>query len=329
MRLSIKIAASTISFLLFTTLASAAIPPGYTGKPFCCDTLKGHYQQIPGQIVAVLYDSGGEGVAFHYPGGCGNGSTMRQNAAGQTIAADKACMQPYETAFDYVFGTNPGQHATGYWHLAWIDAASTTDPGEWVKFSVHVNTAGTYYVGFHEANAYLPNLQTLTYYNGTNVKIDSIVNMAVDTPLPSGCPEVWHSWSYTPKVDSVALDTGLQVIQMTFKVGSWNFDWMQFDLKSATGTLEPAVNRRPENDFGLKTGFSVGVLTLSYAVSQPGGVRIFLTDCAGKTAWSSFESAKAGLQTRAVNVGKLRQGVYFISVEQNGLSAVKSIIINR
>ena len=63
-----KLAAIAVVFFALSLGVNAAIPAGYTGKPYCCDTLKGHYQQIPGQVVCVFFDSGGEGVAFHYPG---------------------------------------------------------------------------------------------------------------------------------------------------------------------------------------------------------------------------------------------------------------------
>ncbi|HUI92800.1 MAG TPA: hypothetical protein VLX68_11185 [Chitinivibrionales bacterium] len=322
MRLHLKIALAAAVCISSVSFLSAAIPPDYTGKPFCCDTLLGKPQQIPGQVVCVFFDSGGEGVAFHYLGGCGDaGSTMRKYANGQSIQADvPLCMQQY-SGNDYDMLTD--LHEVGYWHLAWIDSN-----GQWQKYTVHVNTAGMYYVSFHQATAYSPNCEVLTYYNGTSVKIDSIWNLPICT-VPQGCPEVWHSWTMNKNVDSVMLDTGLQVFQITFLLGSWNLDWISFDLKSATGTLQPAVNRRPENGFGLKTCLSAGELALSYVVSQPGGVRIFLTDCAGKTAWSSFESGKAGLRARTVNVGNLKQGVYFVSVEQNGLREVRPLTITK
>jgi hypothetical protein len=330
MRLHHKIATAAIACFLSVSLTSAAIPTGYLGVPFCCDTLKHHYQQIPGQVACVFFDSGGEGVAFHYAGGCGDGgTTIRKNAGGTTIQADVAlCMQPYETAFDYVFGTNPGQHAVGYWHLAWIGAASPTDPGEWVKFSVHVNTAGMYYVTFHEANAYLPNLQLLTYYDGQNVKVDSIANMPVDTPLPSGCPEVWHSWS-TTLVDSVVLDTGLQVIQLTFKVGSWNMDIMQFDLHAPLNVMHAGM-AVPEESGIIKVSPMENSLKISFGLAQAGKASFSVMDSRGRLVGNRVTKFLAsGTQSQSLPLGALCPGVYFLGMEHNGVLAQSRFIVTR
>ena len=88
---------------------------------------------------------------------------MRLNKAGQVIQADAPlCMQQY-SGNDYHIITD--QHEAGYWHLAWIDSN-----GQWNKYSIHVNTAGMYYISFHQATAYYPNCEVLTYYDGARQK---------------------------------------------------------------------------------------------------------------------------------------------------------------
>jgi hypothetical protein len=317
--------AAPVVFIAALALSiNAAIPASYTGKPYCCDTLKGHYQQIPGKVVCVFFDSGGEGVAFHYPGGCGSGgATMRKNAAGQTIAADAAvCMQQYN-GNDHIFGSNPCQPEAGYWHLAWITPGSPTDPGEWLKFTVHVNMAGMYNITFHEGTGFYPNLQLLTFYDGQNVKTDSISNMRVDTP---SCIEPWHAWA-TTLVDSVQLDTGLQVIQISFKVGSWNLDWIQFTLKSGTGTMEPVNLRHAGGSMNLKTAVSRNVLSISYNAVSPAVAKIHITDCAGRSVFRTLDNCgSVGRRSTALSVQNLRHGVYFLQLEQNGTKAISSFV---
>ncbi|HUI90850.1 MAG TPA: hypothetical protein VLX68_01260 [Chitinivibrionales bacterium] len=310
--------------------ANAAIPAGYAGKPYCCDTLKGHYQQIPGRVLCVFFDSGGEGVGFHYPGNSNSGGSMRLNAAGQQIQADFIVSMQAFGGNDFIFGSNPGQHETGFWHLAWILPSTyytNGDPGEWEKYSVHVNTAGMYYVSFHEANAYLPNLQTLTYYDGQQVKIDSIRNMPVDTPLPSGCPEVWHSWSVTKNVDSVMLDTGLQVIQLTFKDGSWNMDWMQFDLQAPANVMQTVAGHGEQ---GLKIRFAQNMLVALFALTQPGRTSFSIIDCRGKLVGKTLTKILAsGTQSQSFPLRKLSPGVYFLQMEHNGIISESRFLVGR
>ena len=318
--------------VLLVSLSNAAIPAGYKGTPFCCDSLQGHYQQIPGHIECVFFDGGGDGVAFHYPGGCGSGgTTMRKTLSGQAIAADAPlCMQPF-SGYDYIFKSNPSQHETGYWHLAWIDSAGqikTDTAGEWLKYSVHVNTAGMYYVSFHQANAYLPNLEQLSFYNGQNVKIDSIRNMPVDTPIPSGCIEVWHSWT-TSRVDSVVLDTGLQVVELAFRVGSWNIDRIAFDLHKATPVLHQGFQEIPGPD-----EFSVrpveNALAVSMRLRKAGRATFAVLDCRGRVVGSPVSrSVTSGAQSQTLPMGRLTPGIYFMQMEFGGIISQSRFLVTR
>ncbi len=325
------LATIAVVFLALSLGVNAAIPAGYAGKPYCCDTLKGHYQQIPGQVLCVFFDSGGEGVGFHYPGNSNSGGSMRMNSAGQQIQADFIVSMQAFGGNDYIFGSNPGQHDSGYWHLAWILPSTyytNGDPGEWEKYSVHVNTAGMYYVSFHEANANLPNLQLLTYYDGQNVKVDSIINMPVDTPLPSGCPEVWHSWSITKNVDSVMLDTGLQVIQLTFTDGSWNMDWMQFDLYTPASVMHAAIAGPKEQ--GIKIRPVENMLDVSLNVAQAGRASFSIMDCRGKLVGNPMTKfLMSGMQSQSLPVGKLSPGVYFLEIGHNGTMSGSRFLIPR
>jgi hypothetical protein len=331
MRPYVKVAVVAISCFLFATIAGATIPAGYTSTPFSFDTLMGHPQGIPGVVKAVFFDNGGEAVAFHYPGG-NQGGSMRLNAAKQQIQADfVVSMQSYSgNDWDVVgYGTND-QHDSSVnatittWHLSWLDAASPTDPGEWLKYTVHVNTAGTYSIDFKMAEAYdPPNLQLLTFYNGTTVRVDSIKNLP-KCITPQGCPEVWHAWTLMANVDTITLDTGLQVIKLAFITGSWNFDWMRFTLKS-TSTAQPVFTRPEFNSLGLKTTLSGDILSISYNQPLSSATRISLVDCTGRAVLSN--AVPIGTQYQTLSVRNIRQGVYFVNVEHNGIREAKSITI--
>ena len=54
-----------VSLILLLTPALGQIPKGYKGKPFQDVAHMSGPQVIPGRLQAVLYDLGGEGVAYH------------------------------------------------------------------------------------------------------------------------------------------------------------------------------------------------------------------------------------------------------------------------
>lgn len=335
MRLHHKIALMAVTCFMYASYLFAAIPADYTGKPFCCDTLLGKpRQELPGVIKAVFFDSGGEGVAFHDAAGNQGGSMRLKN--GQQIQADFAVdMQSYSgNDWDVVgYGTS-GQHDSSVtatrqtWHLSWIDASGPASVGDWEKFTVHVTVAGTYSIDFKMAEAYdPPNLQLLTFCNGTTVRVDSIKNLP-KCITPPGCPEVWHAWTLMANVDTITLDTGLQVIELAFVTGSWNFDWMRFTLKSGSSTMDPVYLKHAGGPTNLKTVVSRNLLSLSYNAASPAVAKIFLTDCAGRAVVRTLDNnGSVGRRNTTLSVQNLRQGVYFVNVEHDGIREAKSITI--
>jgi hypothetical protein len=306
MRFYLKIIIMAISCFALASLVSAAIPAGYTGKPYSGDTLLGKPQGIPGVVKGMFLDSGGANLSF-------NACCALQGYAGYD----------YDIIGSGTNGLNDSSvnatHPTS--HLSYMVE------GQWMKYTVHVNTAGTYYADLKLANVNYPNLITLTYYNGTSVKSDSVKNLpAVQTP--PGCPEPWHAWAYNMHVDSAVLDTGLQVFQITFNKGSWNYDWMRFTLKGSDGTQVPVLLRPQAGAMGLRTALSGAQLTLSYNAVSAGSARISLVDCAGKTVLSSIgANSAAGSRTASLDVRNLRQGVYFVNIECGGNKESASITI--
>ena len=300
-----KIAITAISCLLFANVASAEIPPGYTGTPYKGDTLLGKPQQIPGVVKGTFVDVGG-------------GNVTTQDYSNW----DYDCVG-YGTSGQLDSSVNAA-HKTS--HLAYMGS------GENPKYTVHVNTAGTYYVDFKLANVGVPpNLITLTYFDGAKTWTDSVKDLPVVVtvvPPPGGVTEIWHNWTVNFKVDSVKLDTGLQVVQLTFAKGAWNYDWARFYLKTGTGTRPMALSRTA--GAGLKAVFlGGGRISVSFNATV-GPARISLVDCAGKTVLSSIDEPSAA-ENRIVtlNAGSLRQGVYLVNVERSGNRETASVMITR
>jgi hypothetical protein len=297
----------TICFVLFCfTFIFAEIPSNYTGKPYSGDTLKGNPQQIPGVVKAVFFDEGGEGIAFHDVSPGNTGGSMRKNASGQQIQADLPVdMQAFTNAWDYkVDGT---LEPTGSWHLSWID------PGEWLKYTVHVNIAGTYYIAFHQATAVSPNAVSVQF---NEMKPDTIRNLKVCT-VPPGCPEVWHAWDIYEKVDSVTLDTGLYVLKFQFIQGSWNFDWLKFTLKSTTNVSINDNNKSSQNGLNLTHYISNNIININFSLNNSEKIKIYLCDLTGKKIIQLSKYYSLGNNIQQINIINVPKGIYLLNVKND------------
>jgi hypothetical protein len=309
---------AVITAALFALSANGAvipsgIPADYKGKPFCCDTLLGHYQQIPGVVKAVYFDSGGEGVAFHesnqnttHQGDC----CLRKLLNGTAIAADQPVdMQIFNTYWDWtVQGTHPD---TGSWHLSWID--SDTLLGEWVKMSVRVNAAGTYAIDLFEVPASDPNVTSITFNNAAPILVSGL-------HVPTGAEiksEVWHTWNLFPDVAEVSLDTGLYVLKYMFLKGGFNFDKLIFTLKSSSSAGLPALPQR-RSLLDVRPVVQGNSMTVGFDVLRAGATKFTVLDCSGRIMTHRVENSLAsGTHTLIMDLGPVAKGVYLLEVEQN------------
>jgi hypothetical protein len=241
---------SSIPIVLISVAISVfgQIPSGYTGTPYAGAPLNGHPTEIPGQLYGSYFDQGGEGVAFH-DADANRWATMR------TDAADKAVdMQSFGNVDKDISGT---PEPIGGYFIGW------TDPGEWLTFTVHVQTAGLYTIDLHLAvgNA---NCAICLTVNGT--KSDTIKNLAVaNTPNA----EYWHNWNLFKNAAEIQLDSGLQVMEWRWIANAPNFDKAIFTLKNSSRVgASPGKNSlAPEHR--LVGGIQNGVFDLSVNNSLP------------------------------------------------------------
>jgi hypothetical protein len=304
-----RIAAAVAPCLFIVSLLNAAIPAGYTGKVFSGDTLKGHPQTIPGVIKAVFFDEGGREVGFHDDRIIPFGS-IRVDTADKTVG-----MQPFDGSDRNADGSIPPQ---GSWHLSWIGA------GEWVKFTVHVKTAGQYGIGIYEAVANSVNTQTISFNEGTPVTISNLAQ----TTGPAF--EVWHDWNLFNNVATVNLDTGLFVLKFTFVNEPFNCDKLIFTLKNATGSMPIRNGGNARPSYALRAHTAENRLAVSYGLPQSGKTCLSIVNCNGRTVSLQQERLlPAGSHRETVPLARLCPGVYFLRLKHNGISEESRFIITR
>ncbi len=321
----IAIAAMAAAFCAMSISAAvipSGIPASYTGKPFCCDTLNGHYQQIPGVVKAVFFDSGGEGVGFHETTVGNQGGSMRLDKNGQQIQADLPVdMQYFNSYWDWTVYLMTDSTGSQTWHISWID------PGEYQRMSCHVNVAGTYSICLHEVPASTPNTTCITFNEDTTTNV-YINNLHVPTAAQIKS-EVWHAWDTFPDVGEVTLDTGLYLVKYTYVQGGFNFDWIEFSLKSPAGTAPNFAVRQLHEAMALRTFLANRALSVSFNLLQAGNTLLSIADSRGKMFRSTVQTLAAGEQAQSVPLAGLSPGVYFVRVEQSGISEESRFVITR
>jgi hypothetical protein len=318
MRFGVKMMIAVVTAFIFVASTQAAIPTGYKGKPFSGDTINGKPQQIPGIIKSVFFDEGGEDTAFH--------EAIMENESNLSMRKNKNTdwqvdMQPFQDTPRPDYNVDGSKELLGSWHLSWIVA------GEWVKFTVHVNTAGMYYISLKVSMVDKENLSTISFNDG---KPDSIKNIKA-VVIPSKCIaeckqpqcemcEIYHMWDIYDKVDSVTLDTGLFVMKYQFDKGAQNFDWIKFTAKNPTSvTPRPALQTNRALD--VAASISGSRLHVAYKLPQPGAARLSVVDCAGRMILNSqIQDAVAGCRNESFNMPALNKGLYFARIEQDGES---------
>jgi hypothetical protein len=186
----------------------AAIPDDYKGKPF-----KDKAQVIPGKVIIPNYDVGGEGVAYHDVDKANHGSGELNRGPGEldNFRKDEGVDTSYtKQAFDK--SVEGKVEPLGVLYVGW------TSPGEWLKYTVDVQEAGTYVVNAHMSS------------NNKDAEISLSFNGEDKTgPIVVASTGNWHTWKVYNKLAEVKLDKGVQVMTLKFvKEGNHNVDYIEF-----------------------------------------------------------------------------------------------------
>jgi hypothetical protein len=318
MRLYHKIAAMAASVFLLASIVNAAIPAGYAGTVF--DSLKGKPSQIPGFVTAAYFDKGADGVTFHYTWTNMGDCHWRDGDPGKVVS-----LQFFGAYKDFVAGTVGGIVDSACYpvnancHIGWVQS------GEWLNYTVHVNTAGKYKMILHHS---VVDTSNLILFNIGDLPTDSVGGLPASI-RPPGDHEINHDWKWDTTKTRLVLDTGLYVLKVSFFHEGLNFHGMKFLLDAGSPVIQ--TNRgQVQNGFEVMPVVNGNNLTLSYSLAQAGVSRISVYDCAGRLmAPAIIKNQYAGTCTQTIGLSSLGTGVHFVRVEHSGLSEIKSFTVTR
>jgi hypothetical protein len=181
-------------------------------------------QEIPGRIECEYYDSGGEGIAYHDSDSINQGSG-RLNPANGNFLHEFRMKEGVDISYTKTRGidNNPFNKVnpdSNHLYVGW------TVPGEWINYTIQVNTTAAYRVGvMYTANGDGHISFDLDGHSVTApLKISSTYNNQDTVAWRQ-----WHHWNKTDSLTSIKMKKGTH--KLTLHVtdhGQMNFDYLDF-----------------------------------------------------------------------------------------------------
>ncbi len=206
---------------------------------------------IPGDIEAGNYDE--------YEGGIGQGISYNDSNTGNN--------GEYRTV-EYVDAVSDSSEGAT---VGWIEA------GEWLEYSINVETAGVYNLSFRYASD--SNIGGGPFY----LEIDgNTVSPSITVPSTNG----WDTWA-SQTVNSIELNEGNHILRVVFTNGGFNLGKMSFIYQSPLSYNPPIANAGenitvilPETTTTLDASMSTDIDTavLNYNWEQIYGPSVIIFD---------------------------------------------------
>ena len=181
-------------------------------------------QEIPGRIECEYYDSGGEGIAYHDSDSINQGSG-RLNPANGNFFHEFRMKEGVDISYTKTRGidNNPFNKVnpdSNQLYVGW------TVPGEWINYTVQVNTTAVYRVG------------VMYTANGDGHISFDLDEQSVTAPLKISSTydnrdtvawRQWHHWNKTDSLTSIKMKKGTHKLTLHVRDhGQMNFDYLDF-----------------------------------------------------------------------------------------------------
>jgi len=210
------------SFLCWALSSLCSIPlyaQTYSGAAW-----QGKPQNLPGRLQCEWYDLGGPGVAYKDADDANNGSGKLNPDDGSyynTFRMQEGVDISYTKERD--IDNNPYNvvaPSMNQFYVGW------TEPGEWLKYTVLIEKAGTYSVSL----MYTANRDGIISLDldGEDVSGELLVRSTYSFTEPVPWRQ-WHHWNKAINLASVSLPQGKHVLTLhTVANGNMNYDYLEF-----------------------------------------------------------------------------------------------------
>ena len=231
---------------------------------------------VPGRIEAENYDINGPGVSYY------------DNSAGNSGGAYRSDDVDIEATSDVGGGYNVGYIASG----------------EWLTYTVNVQTTAVYQLAFRVASANGPgNIQ---------VSLDGLPLCTVVTPLTGG----WQAWQ-SVTVNNLVMRGGQRTLRLDFQVGGQNLNYIQATKqRDLTGGFLRASGKQIVDASGqnvILRGFGLGnwmlqepyMMDASGIVENQQQLKLKISELVGADNMNAFYAAWLTNSLRAADVAAL------------------------
>jgi hypothetical protein len=316
----------------FVSLSIAAIPAGYIGRPYPPGSAP---HEIPGRVNFHDYDyvppslGSSQGVTFVQDDLSGSAGS---NAGGRDghipgIAPDSDKTWPaFWFTNDNIYDLDTF-YAAG---VSWPNGVRYPDPvdtsvadcyigashaNSMTKFTIHVPTAGKYWISSIWTEDAPPMTFHINFMNGANTVSTSTITL--NPPEAS-----YHAWRQYSDFASIQLDSGVQVMQ--FQNGSNHLNQDFLFIAADSGQFTTAILHSPSRSaVAGPLNISLAQKTVRFSVPDAGMTTLTVFDCLGKEVSQIMNrTLAAGQHTVSVNTANLKQGVYFLRISHNGTAGV-------
>ncbi len=258
-----------------------------TAAPVPQAPYNGTAANIPGKIEAEHFDNGGEGVAYH-----------------DTEAENKFNLFRTNEGVD-VEATGDG---SGVYNLGWIVT------GEWLEYSVNVQTAGAYTLETRVASG-------SSAVKAFHVEMDGV---NISGPVSFNATAGWQVYQ-TVSVKTTALTTGNKIMRIVVDAGDFNLNFVNFvnilvtGIDQGQGTAAVAVFPNP-----VKAGGSISITNEITGVSQ---VNIY--NYLGQSVFQTSLNSAGGTYVHTLDLPQnLPAGYYQLEIKDAaGHSKMQKIVV--
>lgn len=285
--------------------AFAQYPSSYKGAPYSGAPTNSQPQTIPGRVYMGCYDEGGEGIAYH------DNDSINQGVPWGNFRPTEGVDVEWTKEDDYWADSAGNKVVPQHVYLiGWTGA------GEWVNYTVDIQTAGKYYIS-----------AMMSKDTGAIVRNIVIDNKDIIGVIDVSATGWWHNWRYYRNITVVDLPAGKHLVKI-YELGEGNMQYFDFDLQGAGSSISP-VSLRPRQP-ALRASLRNGQAVLNFSLASPGKITAYIYNQEGKRLLSlDKEFSTAGTQAALLDVSRLAQGIYFVDLLHNGVTETAILKIIR